>query len=1023
MKQKRKSGRKLLSFLITLALVVGLMPGMGLTAYAEGDYSSLKNTTIVVNFDGKKWYLIDYDDSTVTLLSKECVDVSAFGSGSTVETTVNKYYTDNFSADAKVAVNGSGMFLLTKDQANAMTTEQRKCPQASGTSFDAWWLFSSGVNVKDAACVDGATGQVRVYGGNLEPTLGVRPALQLNLESVIFSSETNTFSPKPVSKDPVSYMAWDETEKKLVEKTGDDACKEYEVVTADTTTWGATGQTTWYVVNSDVTINKEVIVSGNVNLILCDGKTLTVNGGYGIKDDYEMQIANNLTIYGQTGGTGTLNATGNSYNGIYLHGNIIINGGCVNAKGAISGSFGIYPYSSYAGIGNITINGGTVTASGGYNGINVLEEEGGKITINGGTVITIGNNYGGISGPITFGSGATVMAGNDENSATKISDLDNWEQKERWVKIEFTEESSGYNVTITPGSNMTKTAGSGDAEQTGLTCAMTDVVYTANEGYYFPENYSVTAVNGISVTRNSYTQITVSGTPTADATITLTAPTAKEASVVTKAPEAKTLTYNGQAQELVTTGTATGGAMQYALGNATEATQPYTTSIPTATNAGTYYVWYKAVGDANHVDSDPGVIEVTISEKTIDPSETVPEISISDLSEATEGTAYNQTLTASGAQPITWAITDGALPEGLSLEADTGILSGTPSSTGTSTFTVTATNSYGSDSKVMSITVNAGSTIIDKEGSAPDDEKTSVENDPTEIRAIVSGVDSVDDSDTVRLILNTDSKEEDSLSDEEKNAAEAIKAKAEEGGLTIGSFVDITLFYEITDANGAQKSREQLSETSAPLTVKFPIPSGLQKSGRLFSIFRYHGSVAELLGQGSGNSVNIQTDKFSLYAIAYEDGAATEETEESEKKVVKPHTHTYAWDKVEATESQDGELRYQCTECYDILVRVPLSAYYVFNANTVDKINKAKQGETVKITTDRWISFHKMVFDALAARPDVCLEVSFLDGEYKGNRVSFTIPAGADNSDLFTENNFAGFMYLGNKYGLTTEEN
>ena len=62
---------------------------------------------------------------------------------------------------------------------------------------------------------------------------------------------------------------------------------------------------------------------------------------------------------------------------------------------------------------------------------------------------------------------------------------------------------------------------------------------------------------------------------------------AKEASVVTKAPEAKTLTYNGSAQELVTAGEATGGEMQYALGTATEATQPYTTSIPTATDAGT----------------------------------------------------------------------------------------------------------------------------------------------------------------------------------------------------------------------------------------------------------------------------------------------------------------------------------------------------------------------------------------------------------------------------------------------------
>ncbi len=48
---------------------------------------------------------------------------------------------------------------------------------------------------------------------------------------------------------------------------------------------------------------------------------------------------------------------------------------------------------------------------------------------------------------------------------------------------------------------------------------MTPVVYTANDGHYFPENYSVADVNGISATRNSNTQITVSGTPTADASI------------------------------------------------------------------------------------------------------------------------------------------------------------------------------------------------------------------------------------------------------------------------------------------------------------------------------------------------------------------------------------------------------------------------------------------------------------------------------------------------------------------------
>ena len=61
MKKKRKIGRKLLSFLLALAMIIGLMPGMGLTALAwDGDpYAALLNATTAVNFDGKEWYLIE----------------------------------------------------------------------------------------------------------------------------------------------------------------------------------------------------------------------------------------------------------------------------------------------------------------------------------------------------------------------------------------------------------------------------------------------------------------------------------------------------------------------------------------------------------------------------------------------------------------------------------------------------------------------------------------------------------------------------------------------------------------------------------------------------------------------------------------------------------------------------------------------------------------------------------------------------------------------------------------------------
>ena len=60
-------------------------------------------------------------------------------------------------------------------------------------------------------------------------------------------------------------------------------------------------------------------------------------------------------------------------------------------------------------------------------------------------------------------------------------------------------------------------------------------------------------------------------------------------STVTKVPAAKTLTFTGSVQELVTAGSASGGELQYAIGeNADNApTSGWSTSISTATNAGT----------------------------------------------------------------------------------------------------------------------------------------------------------------------------------------------------------------------------------------------------------------------------------------------------------------------------------------------------------------------------------------------------------------------------------------------------
>ena len=89
---------------------------------------------------------------------------------------------------------------------------------------------------------------------------------------------------------------------------------------------------------------------------------------------------------------------------------------------------------------------------------------------------------------------------------------------------------------------------------------------------------------------------------------------------------------------------------------------------------------------------------------TVNAPDAAPSITTDTLPDGKVGEAYSQTLTATGTAPITWSI-DGGLPAGLSLNADTGEISGTPTAEGTATFTVKATNSAGSNTKELSITI------------------------------------------------------------------------------------------------------------------------------------------------------------------------------------------------------------------------------------------------------------------------------------------------------------------------------
>ena len=108
--------------------------------------------------------------------------------------------------------------------------------------------------------------------------------------------------------------------------------------------------------------------------------------------------------------------------------------------------------------------------------------------------------------------------------------------------------------------------------------------------------------------------------------------------------------------------------------------------------------------NANQTVSVSGIVQKSTSGGTLPAA---PAITTTTLAAATMGKEYRQQLTATGGTPITWSYS-GTLPDGMTLAANTGILSGTPTQEGSFRFAVKATNSTGFSTRQMTLVV-AGS--------------------------------------------------------------------------------------------------------------------------------------------------------------------------------------------------------------------------------------------------------------------------------------------------------------------------
>ena len=398
--------------------------------------------------------------------------------------------------------------------------------------------------------------------------------------------------------------------------------------------------------------NASNIDGGNQASFDVETSTLTLNG-YSNADGYQCGESERAAIFAEQDltielkGTNEVKKTGDQdgrwYGVAVFGGNLTIEGdGSLDTSNTLHTGVTVTGWSGSAG--EVTIDGGTVTARGQQDGIAAYGSEGsGRVTVGGSAIVEARasdvSNGAGIkaSSAVTIGGDATVVAaggnyGIDASGGVSITD----------GKVLATGKNRGISAIARGIPGLSITGGEVVASATGEECFG---IYTSPEGVYVGDGVvsfvssgaggafhgDVSVKNAVPGTGWSDVEgnegkeaIDVSDVGQTLAHRKVQFP-AVQAAVVTTAPQAKSLTYNGKAQELASAGEAEGGTMAYALGGdaKTAPTGGWGESVPSGTDAGTYYVWYMAVGDAAHGDSEPACVEATIAKA--DPVVTAPQ--------------------------------------------------------------------------------------------------------------------------------------------------------------------------------------------------------------------------------------------------------------------------------------------------------------------------------------------------------------------------------------------------------------
>ena len=634
------------------------------SSYTDFNNLITNDTEVTINeVSGKAWYVIACDASTVTLLSKQSFGNQAFnnsGTGNDYATSDIKTYVDELTGEGQPLA-GISSVISDLTLIDFITARELSATKIKGAGAD-WWLCSAGYNAGKAACVYGS-GSVSGYGYGVNDTLGVRPALKLDLSMVSFDSATNTFSlaeeatttttvvwssetgsfdQSIVSVGPAIEYDEDQWQLALYDERGIFTTSQgvFTKIEIDGGYWG------------DFPGNGEGwnggIWTGSASSVPFSGCLTNAHGDNNFTITFTIDTTEDNTKQDPAATDFTFTAPSD----------LVYDGDAKSAS--VEAATGV------SGMGEITVKyfsddafqtevqaedvktPGTyyvaidVTEGDDYNAATNLSDTAWTFTITkadptasdftftaptslgydgNAKIATVVSNDG-----ITGMGTVAVKYYSDAARSTEVTAANVKNATTYYVAIDVAEGTNysaatalfgdGWDFTITK-ADPTAAAPTGVTATYGQTLAdvalINPIGNTDGTWAWVDSTQSVgNVVTPAATFKATFTPDSSNYKTVEDVDVAVTVDKAESTPATVTAND---LTYDSTDKTLVTVDDSTlvGGEMQYALGTATEATGTYSTAIPTGKAPDTYYVWYKVIGDENHNNSTPDVVEVKIN--------------------------------------------------------------------------------------------------------------------------------------------------------------------------------------------------------------------------------------------------------------------------------------------------------------------------------------------------------------------------------------------------------------------------